>query len=157
VDGNTGLFTSGNFSVENQKDILITCGILLDGKYRETTMPRGVFDYVEKYTRTGGCAKEGMYCYNFCLDTSPLTYQPSGAINLGMFQKVELEINTFAPQIDREGSKFDIICDAVTGNAIAVNKQNWRLFEYTYNMVLFEERYNVLSFIGGSVGTLYAR
>lgn len=157
VDGNTGLFTSGNFSVENQKEILITCGILLDGKYRETTMPRGVFDYVEKYTRTGGCAKEGIYCYNFCLDTSPLTYQPSGAINLGMFQKVELEINTFAPQIDRDGSKFDIICDAVTGNAIAVNKQNWRLYEYTYNMVLFEERYNVLSFIGGSVGTLYAR
>lgn len=156
-DGNTGLFTSGNFSVENQKDILITCGILLDGKYRETTMPRGVFDYIEKYTRTGGCAKEGLYCYNFCLDTSPSTYQPSGAINLGMFQKVELEINTFAPQIDREGSKFDIICDPITGSAIAVNKQNWRLFEYTYNMVLFEERYNVLSFIGGSVGTLYAR
>jgi len=157
TDGNTGLFTSGNFSVENQKDILISCGILLDGKYRENTMPRGVFDYVEKYTRTGGCAKEGIYCYNFCLDTSPLTYQPSGAINLGMFQKVELEMNTFAPQIDRDGSKFDIICDAVTGEAIAVNKQNWRLYEYTYNMVLFEERYNVLSFIGGSVGTLYAR
>ena len=153
---NTGLFTSGNFNVENQKDILQSCGIILDGKYRETTMPRGVFDYIEKYTRTNGFAKEGLYCYNFCLDTSPYTYQPSGAINLGMFQKIEMEINTFAPQIDQEASKYDIICDE-NGDAIAVNKQNWRLYEYTYNMVVFEERYNVLSFIGGTAGTLYAR
>ena len=153
---NTGLFTSGNYNVENQKDILQSCGIILDGKYRETTMPRGVFDYIEKYTRTNGFAKEGLYCYNFCLDTSPYTYQPSGAINLGMFNKIEMEINTFAPQIDQEASKYDIICDE-NGDAIAVNKQNWRLYEYTYNMVVFEERYNVLSFIGGSAGTLYAR
>lgn len=156
IDGNTGLFTSGNYNVENQKDILISCGILLDGKYRETTMPRGVFDYIEKYTRTNGFAKEGLYCYNFCLDTSPYTYQPSGAINLGMFNKIEMEVNTFAPQIDQEASKYDVICDE-DGNAIAVNKQNWRLYEYTYNMVVFEERYNVLSFVGGSAGTLYAR
>jgi hypothetical protein len=153
---NTGLFTSGNYNVENQKDIMLSCGIVLDGKYRETTMPRGVFDYIEKYTRTNGFAKEGLYCYNFCLDTSPYTYQPSGAINLGMFNKIEMEINTFAPQIDQEASKYDIICDE-NGDAIAVNKQNWRLYEYTYNMVVFEERYNVLSFIGGSAGTLYAR
>lgn len=157
ADGmNTGIFTSGNYNVENQKDIMLSCGIVLDGKYRETTMPRGVFDYIEKYTRTNGFAKEGLYCYNFCLDTSPYTYQPSGAINLGMFNKIEMEINTFAPQIDQEASKYDIICDE-NGNAIAVNKQNWRLYEYTYNMVVFEERYNVLSFIGGSAGTLYAR
>jgi hypothetical protein len=155
-DVNTGLFTSGNYNVENQKDIMLSCGIILDGKYRETTMPRGVFDYIEKYTRTNGFAKEGLYCYNFCLDTSPYTYQPSGAINLGMFNKIEMEINTFAPQIDQEASKYNIICDE-NGNAIAVNKQNWRLYEYTYNMVVFEERYNVLSFIGGSAGTLYAR
>ena len=135
---------------------MLSCGIILDGKYRETTMPRGVFDYIEKYTRTNGFAKEGLYCYNFCLDTSPYTYQPSGAINLGMFNKIEMEINTFAPQIDQEASKYNIICDE-NGNAIAVNKQNWRLYEYTYNMVVFEERYNVLSFIGGSAGTLYAR
>ena len=67
-----------------------------------------------------------------------------------------MEVNTFAPQIDQEASKYDVICDE-DGNAIAVNKQNWRLYEYTYNMVVFEERYNVLSFVGGSAGTIYAR
>ena len=29
--------------------------------------------------------------------------------------------------------------------------------EYNYNLVLFEERYNVLSFIGGYCGLLYAK
>jgi len=31
------------------------------------------------------------------------------------------------------------------------------LYEYTYNLVLFEERYNVLSFVGGNAGLLYSR
>jgi hypothetical protein len=153
---NTGIFTSGNFAMDNQKHIMTTMGILLDGKYRENTLPRGVFDYIEKYTRTNGFAKEGLYCYNFCLDTNPKIYQPSGAMNLGKFQSVELEVNTFIPRVDEENSSFNIICDD-DGTPIAVNKSNWRLYEYTYNLVLFEERYNVISFIGGNAGLLYAR
>jgi hypothetical protein len=131
-------------------------GIVLDGKYRENTLPRGVFDYIEKYTKTNGFAKEGLYCYQFCLDTNPMVYQPSGAINLGKFNTIELEFVTHTPQTDANRSSYDIICDE-DGNAIAVNKANWRLYEYTYNLVLFEERYNVLSFIGGNAGLLYSR
>lgn len=153
---NTGIFTSGNYSMENQKHIMTSMGIVLDGKYRENTLPRGVFDYIEKYTRTNGFAKEGLYCYNFCLNTNPTVYQPSGALNLGKFENIELEITTYVPRIDEENSAFNVICDE-NGNAIAVNKSNWRLYEYTYNLVLFEERYNVLSFIGGNAALLYAR
>ena len=155
-DINTVITLSGNYAMENQREILTTMGVVLDGKYRENTLPRGVFDYVEKYTRTNGFAKEGLYCYNFCLDTNPKVYQPSGAINLGKFQNVELEVNTFIPKIDTESSNFDIVCDE-NGMAIAINKSTGRLYEYTYNLVLFEERYNVLSFIGGNAGLLYAR
>ena len=43
------------------------------------------------------------------------------------------------------------------GNAIGVNKQNWRLFDYNFNLTLFEERYNVLSFVNGNCGLLYAK
>ena len=153
---NTGMFISGDYNVENQKHILQTLGIVLDGKYRENTLTRGVFDYVEKYTRTNGSAKEGLYCYQFCLDTNPYVYQPSGAINLGKFNTIELEFVTHVPQTDGERSSYDVICDE-NGNAIAVNKANWRLYEYTYNLVLFEERYNILSFIGGNAGLLYSR
>lgn len=153
----TGYFISGVYSVENRKEILETMGIVLNGEYRENMMPRGVFDYVEKYTRTQGHAHEGLYCYNFCLNTNPLEYQPSGAINMSKFNNIELEITTYVPQYaPTSESSYDVICDS-DGNPIGVKKQNWRLFDYNYNLVLFEERYNVLSFQGGNCGLLYAR
>jgi hypothetical protein len=153
---NTGLYTSGNYSVDNQKEIMQTFAIVLDGKYRENTLSSSIFNYIEKYTRTNAFAQEGLYCYNFCLDTNPHTYQPSGAINLGKFKNVDLEITTYVPPIDRVGANFQVICDG-NGVPIATNKSNWRLYDYNYNMTLFEERYNIISFIGGNCGTLYAR
>ena len=152
----TGLLTTGNFAVENRKEILETMGIQLDGSYRENMLTRGIYDYIEKYTRTKGSAKEGIYCYNFCLDTSPFEYQPSGAINLSKFKNIELDITTYVPPIDPINSRFDVICDG-EGNAIGFRKENWRLYDYNYNMTLYEERYNVLSFMGGSCGMLHSR
>ncbi len=152
----TGLYITGDFNADNQKQILQSMGILLNGDYRENILPEGVFNYIEKYTRTNGFAKDGLYCYNFCLNTSPFEYQPSGAINMSMFKDIQLEIGTYVPRIDLQNSTFEIVCDG-NGNAIGVNKQNWRLYEYNYNLVLFEERYNILSFIGGNAGLLYAR
>jgi len=153
---NTGFYISGNYNVENKKEIMESMGILLDGKYRENTLPRGVFDYIEKYARTNGYAQEGLYCYQFCLDTNPRTYQPSGAINLGKFKNIELEFITHTPVIDTVNSNYQIMCN--DGNEpVAINKSNWRLYEYTYNLVVFEERYNILSVIGGNCGMMYAR
>jgi len=152
----TGIFFTGNFIVDNHKHILETMGIVLDGEYRENLLTRGIYDYIEKYTRTKGNAKEGIYCYNFCLNTSPYEYQPSGAINLSKFKNIELEIATYVPPIDPVNSSFDIICD-VEGNPIGVRKSNWKLYEYNYNMTLYEERYNVLSFVNGNCGMMYAR
>ena len=153
---NTGLFISGNYSSDNRKEIMISMGILLDGKYRENTLTRSIFDYIEKYTRTNGFASEGLYCYNFCLDTNPHTYQPSGAINLGKFKNVELEFTTHVPNPNSTEMSYQILCDG-NGNTIGINKSNWKLYEYNYNLTLFEERYNILSFIGGNCGMLYAR
>ena len=152
----TGVYITGNYVVDNHKHILETMGIVLDGEYRENMLTRGIYDYIEKYTRTKGNAKEGIYCYNFCLNTSPYEYQPSGAINLSKFKNIELEITTYVPPIDPVTSSFDIICDA-NGTAIGVRKSNWKLYEYNYNMTLYEERYNVLSFVGGNCGMMHAR
>jgi hypothetical protein len=154
---NSGIAITGVYHNENRKEILETMGILLNGEYRENTLTRGVYDFVEKYTRTGGAATEGLYCYNFCLNTSPFEYQPTGAINLSKFKSIELEINTYSPTIDYVNSSYDIVCDAELGEPIGVRKSNWRLFEYNYNLTLFEERYNILSFIGGNCGMLYSR
>jgi len=152
---NSGYFYTGDFAVDNQREILQTMGILLNGEYRENTLVSGIYNYIEKYVRTQGSAKEGLYCYNFCLNTSPFEYQPSGAINMSKFNTIELEITTYTPPFS-PNSNINVICDG-NGNPIGISKQNWRLFDYNYNLVLHEERYNILSFIGGNCGLLYAR
>jgi hypothetical protein len=38
-------------------------GILLDGIYRENQQPAGIYNYIEKYTRTTGSGKDGLYVF----------------------------------------------------------------------------------------------
>ena len=152
----TGINVTGDYRPENQKNILNTMGILLNGEYRENILTGGVYDYVEKYTRTNGSAKEGLYCYNFCLNNNPYEMQPSGALNLSNFRNIELEVTTFLPPVDPVNSSYDVICD-LSGNPIGVRKSNWKLYDYNYNMTLYEERYNILSFISGNCAMLYSR
>ena len=59
-------------------------------------------------------------------------------------------------QIDLQNANYQIICND-DGVVIGTNAATWRLYEYNYNLTLFEERYNVLSFIGGYWGLMYAR
>jgi hypothetical protein len=152
----TGINTTGSIHPENQKEILNSLGILFNGDYRENVLTSGVYNYVEKYTRTQGYAPEGVYCYNFGLSTSPYETQPSGAVNMSNFKTIELEVNTFTPPIDLSNSSFDVICD-ICGNPLGVRKTNYQLYDYNYNFHLFEERYNILTFIGGNCGMMYAR
>ena len=157
VDGrNTGFYVTGNFKSVNRREIMETFGILMNGDYRENMQNRGVFDYVEKYVRTGGYAQEGLYCYNFCLNTNPYDYQPSGAFNMSNIKTIEIELTTHVPDIDLVNSRYDVICD-LCGNAIGTRKSSYQLYDYNYNLTLFEERYNVLSFMGGNCGLMYAR
>jgi hypothetical protein len=156
LGNNTGYFVTGTLSQENIRDVMISMGILLGGSYRENTLPIGVYHHVEKYTKSDGSAKEGLYFYNFCLNTSPFEYQPSGAINMSKFKTVELEVSTILPAISTTDNFFGVICDT-DGNPIGISKSNWRLYDYTFNMTVFEERYNVVSFISGNCGMLYAR
>ena len=157
VDGrNTGFYVTGNFKSVNRREIMDTFGILMNGDYRENMQNRGVFDYVEKYVRTGGYAQEGLYCYNFCLNTNPYDYQPSGAFNMSNIKTIEIELTTHVPDIDLVNSRYDVICD-LEGNAIGTRKSSYQLYDYNYNLTLFEERYNVLSFMGGNCGLMYAR
>ncbi len=153
---NSGITITGDFQTVNRKEILESFGILLNGEYRENMFNRGIYDYIEKYTRTSGNAKEGIYCYNFCLNTDPYEYQPSGALNMNKFKNIELEVNTYIPTIDMSNSELNIICD-LSGNPVGIRKSNFQLYDYNYNLTLFEERYNVLSFIGGNCGMLYSR
>jgi len=152
----TNIFITGMFQPGNQQSIMAKWGLLLDGKYRENTLDAGVLQYVEKYTRSDGFVNENVYCYNFGLHTSPYDFQPSGAINLSKFKNIEFEITTFQPPLDPSAQVF-VICDPVTNDIIGVNSPSWRIYDYNFDLTIFEERYNILTFTSGNAGLMYAR
>jgi hypothetical protein len=152
----SGLYVTPDYNVENQREILQQLGILLNGSYRENMLESGVYNYVEKYIRTRGSAPFGLYIYNFGLDANLDTYQPSGAINMSKFSTIELEFNTYPPPLD-PSANFYTICDPETGIPVGVNKPQWRIYQYNYDLTVLEERYNVVTFIGGNCALMYAR
>jgi hypothetical protein len=141
--------------MQNLKEILVGMGILLDGQYRENLLPAGVFNFIEKYTRTAGAAPEGLYCYNFCLNTSPYDLQPSGAINMNRFTHIQLEFTTIIPALDPLAQVLTI-CDPESNEIVGINKPTWRIYEYNYNLYIIEERINMVVFVGGNAGLMYA-
>ena len=151
----TGWMITGAYNFENVAEILVSMGILLDGSYRENVQPAGVFNYIEKYTRTSGNAPTGLYVYNFCIHSSYLDLQPSGAINMSRFSTVELETLTIVPPLDPYAQSL-VICDPQSGAIVGINKPTWRIYDYNFDLTLFEERYNMVTFIGGNCGLMYA-
>lgn len=152
----TGYYISGVYNPANQKNILLNLGILLDGKYRENVMDAGVYQYVENYRASSGISKNGLYSYSFALNNDPFDFQPSGAINMSRFKDIQLEFTTYQPALD-PSAQFYTICDPSGGGIIGVNKSNWMIYDYNYDLTVHEERYNVLTFVGGNCGLMYAR
>jgi len=152
----TGLYASGVFNINNHKSVMLNWCILLDGKYRENPMEWGVWSYVEKYTASKGDGPDGLYCYNFGLNTDLFSHQPSGALNMSKFQRVEFEFTTFTPPLDPSAQTF-VICDPSSNEILGVNKPTWRIYDYNYDLIVLEERYNTVIFTSGNAGLMYAR
>jgi len=151
----SGLYTTGIYNPQNIEYILIALGILMDGQYRENILPAGVYNFIEKYVRTSGNAPQGLYCYNFCLDTNQKVIQPSGAMNMSRFTNIQLEFTTIIPPVDPYAQVLTI-CNPATGDIVGINKPTWRIYDYNFNMYLMEERVNCVIFVGGNAGLLYA-
>ena len=155
IDQPTGIFITGPYKPQNQKYIMNTWGLLLDGTYRENTQDSGVLNYIEKYTRTKGNSGNGVYCYNFCINTNPFDFQPNGALNTSMFKDIEFELTTHQPPMT-ETPSISTICNEL-GEIIGVSKPAWNMYQYTYDLTVLEERYNILSFISGNAALKFAR
>ncbi len=151
----TGLVITQTYNSQNTRNILVALGILFDGAYRENIQPAGVYDFIEKYVRTTGNAPSGLYCYNFCMHSNNSDLQPSGAQNMNIPFQIELEFTTIIPPLDPMAQSLTI-CDPETGTIIGINKPTWRIYDYNFNLHFFEERINVVNFIGGNVGLMYA-
>ena len=99
-----------------------------------------------------------MYHYNFGLNSDPHKYQPSGAFNTNKFKNVEFEFDlTSNPPLDPENVNFTTICDPETGEVIATSKEPTSIYQYNYDLHIYEERYNILSFQSGLADLMYSR
>lgn len=152
----SNIFITGTYNPANQKDIMMRWGLLLDGKYRENSFDAGVYNYTEKYSKSLGSSPDGLYCYNFCLNTDPYDFQPSGAMNMSKFKNIQFEFSTFQPPLDPSASVY-VICNPNGGDVVGVNKPTWRIYDYNYDLTIFEERFNVLTFTSGNAALMYAR
>jgi len=140
----------------HSKMILLDMGILLGAEYRENTLDAGIYNYVEKWIRSDGIAKDGLYLYNFAVNTNRNYYQPSGAQNTNKWKYVTFEFNTIHPPIDTSGNEVSVLCDE-DGAIIGIRKDSQRLNQWNYDLRVFEERYNMIVIQGGSIGLLNAR
>jgi hypothetical protein len=132
------------------KTILKTWGLTLDGKLREENFESLYFNTVEQLLRNNGGWKEGLYSYNFSLNGSPYEIEPNGAMNLIHYRHIDFEYETFPLLEIKDPSRVAIIpiCDS-SGNSYGYNKTDWQIYDYTFNMKIFEEHYNVLTIENG--------
>jgi len=152
----SNIMITGDYKYENEQNIMKEMGIIFDGNYREKLMNREVFEYIEPYYSSNDTQiVPGLYHYNFSIDTDSNNYQPTGAINLSKFNKIEFEFTTHSPTLDASAQVLTV-CDA-SGNVIGVNKPIWNIYEYNYDLVIHEEKYNIITVQNGNCGLMYAR
>lgn len=95
----TFLYSSGQQQITSvyPRDPLTQGQLLLDGKERFSLKPTSYFSLLQMYKHTTGDAPllPGVYMYSFALNND--LYQPSGAINGSLFNKVILRLTLQQP------------------------------------------------------------
>jgi hypothetical protein len=77
-------------------------------------------------------------------------------MNLGKFKDVVMDILTLTPDID-ETQQVSSICDD-EGIVIGyIDTDPTKIYKYSFDLTLFEERYNVIRFMSGNVALVYSR
>jgi hypothetical protein len=96
---NTSLFSSGQQQISSvyPRDAVVDGVLLFDGKERIQTKPLPFFSLQQMYRHITGVTPElpGVYMYSFALDHD--NYQPSGAVNGSMFNKIVLRLTLLQP------------------------------------------------------------
>lgn len=138
------------------EEIIKNFRLIMDGNDRENTLDVGVMKYIEPYTRSNGNGKKGVYHYNFTVNTDLKEYQPHGAMNMDNFDEINLHIQTIEVPISTENSITQCTINPNTGlEEIVQTSQD--IFKYTFDLELFEERYNIIVIKNGIIGTFFAR
>jgi hypothetical protein len=74
---------------------------------------------------------------------------------LTKYSKIELEFVTITPMLNPLAD-YQVICDPIQGQ-IGVNKAAVKMYMYYFDLLVIEERYNILKFVGGNAAMMNAR
>ena len=177
-------YITGPTHPRNEKNIMLNWGLYCNELERETIMPAGVNDYLEKYLNVEGNPEDGIYCYNFNIENN-LNLNPSGAMNMVKFTDVAFEFTTIDPYREMISDpldidlpyNFDINVNCVNngerfinahlnpenyfnnstpgGEIHTVDNPDFTSFDYNFNLHIMEERYNVLQISSGMARYLF--
>lgn len=179
----TSLYSSGQQQVTSiyPKDSMINGSLLFDGKDRFSTKPLPYFSLLQMYRHTTGDAPEipGVYMYSFALDHDQ--YQPSGAANGSMFNKITLRLTLQQPLPLSTTSTglptSNIVCvlksTVFSPNPViippaqislydpsevvtVVQTNDNVIFTYTYNVGVYVESINFLRIVSGLGNLVFA-
>lgn len=184
----TYLYSSGQQQISSvyPRDPITQGQLLLDGKERFAIKPTSYFSLIQMYKHTTGDAPQlpGVYMYSFALNND--LYQPSGAINGSMFNKVVLRLTLQQPLATKAGVESQQTLYAITSTVnsanpvyitaaqcalrnpdgtplypfvtpVVVNTNGDNvIFAYTYNLGVYVESINFLRIVSGLANFVFA-
>ena len=152
------------YEVQNIREILVDWSLYFNSTVREFSLDNGILAWVDVYSRSEGSGIEGTYYYNFCLNSSPFIYQPSGAVNLSAFNSVNWQFTLNPPGRKTKLPSLlsiyweqplitgSVSCDPLSNdinNPITTRMEKKEIFLWTYTLHIMEERYNILTIKNG--------
>jgi Major capsid protein N-terminus/Large eukaryotic DNA virus major capsid protein len=183
------LYSSGQYQISSvsPRDAVTNGVLLFDGNERFTAKPTQYFSLIQQYKHTTGeqpSALPGLYMYSFALNHD--NYQPSGALNASMFNKVVLRVSLQQPLPTAVGAgSQSVVCvlrsTALSQNPLVISNpqaknpdgsyiypqdqlisvvktvaNNNIIFSYTYAVGVYVESINYLRIVSGLANLVFA-
>jgi len=141
--------------IKPDKHILREIGFKIAGKYRENIMPASVYQYTELWSEKWKNHKDGLMAYAFEMCAPGSCSGVQGGTSMSRVKELQIELVTTPVQQDSSGAIVDICDDE--GNIIGTRKELHKLYPYTFDLIIKEERYNEVVFTSGMVGLKIVR
>jgi hypothetical protein len=173
------------FTAKENKDILLEWGLYFNNSIREITLEKELVSYIDIYSRSQGSGLDNVFYYNFCLNSDPLIYQPSGATNMSKINNIYMSYKLIDPllktliintstSINNINDPFlyssvigSYLSNSINSNATCsttnneeqttINLKDTEKYVWHYNLHLMEERYNILKIINGVANLQFDR
>jgi hypothetical protein len=173
------------FTAKENKDILLEWGLYFNNSIREITLEKELVSYIDIYSRSQGSGLDNVFYYNFCLNSDPLIYQPSGAINMSKINNIYMSYKLIDPVLKssiKNASNYisnindpflyssvigsylsnsinsNVTCSTTNNEELTtINLKDTEKYVWHYNLHLMEERYNILKIINGVANLQFDR